>query len=715
MGLLVAAIVPLYAWASAPTAAERTTGLDAAVFPEPAVLYPAVDFWEDIFGEYSTNQSVVISTLAPDAVLEVLDFPPMMPDSGRNASEQGAIARNERALRTIVAAGGDAARMTPYAAQVYRTLRAAGVRDFGRLEGTLHVQRGLRERTRAALERSGRYDARIDGILSYYGLPAALARLPIIESSFRRSAYSFDGAAGIWQFMPSSARLYMTVDAVQDDRRDPWLSTRAAAQLLSANYAALGSWPLAITAWNYGRGGLQQALAATGDSTLAQLIENYRNPRFGFASKNFYAEFLAANAIADHAGEWFPGLHYDAPIRFDTVTTRRTLSWGALDRLADAGDGAFSLLNPEFNPAVVDGRLAVPAGSMIRVPVGEASRFERLYLAMATPPSLSVPTPSYVAASAPRAQYATYRVQPGDDLGRIAQRFGISVAQLMQANGLHDARDLQIDEVLHVPTGTDTGVPHFTSAVYRDVIFRVQPGQTLSGIAAREGSSVAAVQDANHLRGSEIHVGQVLSVPVSGQAPAPTAAASLQQAGTGSTTRYRVQPGQTLDGIATSAGISVAALRAANHLQGSDIRVGELLVLPTGAAPARAEDDAAEQADASVQAATYRVQPGQTLDGIAAHLRVSTAALQAANGLHDSLIHAGQRLVVPRGATARRTASSSRPAVLWEHVRPGQTLSGIAAQHGLSVALLRRANHLRDDSLLRVGMLLRIPAGGVAR
>lgn len=550
------------------------------------MLRPAVDFWEDIFGEYSTRQSVVISTRDPDAVLEVLEFLPLTPDSSRDAAEQGAVARNEAALRAIVAAAGDATKLTPYARGVYRALWRAGVRDFDRLEGTLHVQRGLRERTRAALERSGRYAGRIDAILADYGLPRALARLPIIESSFRRSADSFDGAAGIWQFMPSSARLYMQLDAVQDDRRDPWLSTRAAAQLLSANYAALGSWPLAITAWNYGRGGLQQALRESGDATLSQLIGNYDNPRFGFASRNFYAEFLAANAIANHAGAWFPGLQYDAPIQFDTVTTRRALSWETLDRLASAGDADFAELNPEFSAAVVDGRLAVPAGTMIRVPVGAEARLAHLSLGMATP---RPPVPDLALAGAPtpvpRVRYAGYRVRPGDDLGRIARRFDISVARLMRANGLHDARDLQIDELLRVPANADT--PHYASAVYRDVIFRVQAGQTLSVIASREGSSVAALMGANHLQGSELHIGQVLRVPVSARDAASAVAVRTPRTQGGAPAirqrRYRVRPGQTLSGIAASQGLSVAMLRQANHLHDDSLlRVGMLLRLPAG-------------------------------------------------------------------------------------------------------------------------------------
>jgi membrane-bound lytic murein transglycosylase D len=121
-----------------------------------------------------------------------------------------------------------------------------------------------------------------------------LAALPMVESSYNPQAYSKAGAVGLWQFIRSTGKQYLTIKRKRDDRRDPIRATEAAAHLLRHNYETLGSWPLAITAYNHGREGILTARAAVGSSAIEEIIARYNGPRFGFASRNFYAEFLAA-------------------------------------------------------------------------------------------------------------------------------------------------------------------------------------------------------------------------------------------------------------------------------------------------------------------------------------------------------------------------------------------------------------------------------------
>jgi hypothetical protein len=144
------------------------------------------------------------------------------------------------------------------------------------------------------LHRASKLLPRILTILRQHQVPAELAALPMVESTFNPAAYSKAGAAGLWQFIRSTGKQYSLISRRRDDRRDPVRATEAAAHLLRNNYEALGSWPLAIVAYNHGHAGIRAASTVVGSTAIEDIVARYNGPRFGFASKNFYAEFLAA-------------------------------------------------------------------------------------------------------------------------------------------------------------------------------------------------------------------------------------------------------------------------------------------------------------------------------------------------------------------------------------------------------------------------------------
>ena len=170
------------------------------------------------------------------------------------------------------------------------------------------AQRGIKERTAAGIKRSGRYIAQIQQIFRERGLPPELTYLPIVESSYDIGARSSVGAVGVWQFMPRTGREYMRVGAGIDERRDPLESSRAAASYLKQAYDYLGSWPLAITSYNFGQAGMARAVAEVGSDNLVDLIQQYNHPYWGFPPKQFYAEFLAAVEIGSNPSEYFSRL-----------------------------------------------------------------------------------------------------------------------------------------------------------------------------------------------------------------------------------------------------------------------------------------------------------------------------------------------------------------------------------------------------------------------
>jgi membrane-bound lytic murein transglycosylase D len=132
-----------------------------------------------------------------------------------------------------------------------------------------------------------------------------------VESGFYSRARSTAGAVGIWQFTRGTGRQFMRITRYHDDRLNPSTETEAAAQLLRSNYLTFGNWPLAITAYNYGTAGMAQAADEYADD-YGRIVREYEGPHFGFASKNYYAEFLAALQINRFEDAYFPNLRYES-------------------------------------------------------------------------------------------------------------------------------------------------------------------------------------------------------------------------------------------------------------------------------------------------------------------------------------------------------------------------------------------------------------------
>ncbi|MFT4046376.1 MAG: LysM peptidoglycan-binding domain-containing protein [Solimonas sp.] len=525
-----------------------TAGAPGDSFPRYDALKPAVTFWTRVFSQYSELQSVVHSSVYPNRIFAVLDYrddaattDKFVLDKRRRIEEQAARDHVDELLRQVQAKQYAPETMTADERRVYDLFAdVPGANKYNDQIGTARVQRGLKERTENALEVSNRYLPSMEQTFGGYGLPAQLTRLPLVESSFNLQAYSKAGAAGIWQFIPSSARIYMRLNDVVDDRRDPWTSTDAAARHLRDDYTMLQDWPLAITAYNHGRSGISRALTAINGKTLMDLIERWDGPRFGFASRNYYAEFLAAVDIEKAYRERAGAARSVTPIEFETVETKNYVPYDTLRRLCGASDDVFQRLNPAYRPEVIEGKLYVPPGHLIRVPYGSARAFEVGYAKLG----------DHERFDSQRAMFLLYKVARGDSLGKIARQYGVSQAAILKVNDLASAHKLRVGAVLKIPPKTESRPGPITVAVgdatpqqtlqqkivearqeQRDNdaarskgatpkkkaafrTHRVQSGQTLSSIAARYKVSVADLRSANQLKDSNIRVGQKLKVPL---------------------------------------------------------------------------------------------------------------------------------------------------------------------------------------------------------
>lgn len=520
--------------AGAEAEANDRLAKERKLFDRPAVLKGNIRFWRKVFAEYSDNQSAIHDMRKPDRVYAVLDF---RADAETLSKIQLARLKNseEGNQRERIAAelrSTAALVETPEAMNAeQRRLAALFAGDEAALAdaaSNLRAQRGLKERTREAISLSGQYLPEMERIFADAGLPRLLTRLPIVESSFNIKAYSKVAAAGLWQFMPGSARMYMRHNQIADERRDPWISTRAAAAHLKDDYDHLGSWPLALTAYNYGRGGVARALKDSNSNTLDEILVRFNGPRFGFASRNFYAEFLAATDVERDWKKHFGDVERKAAVRFETVSIERYTPYRTLVKASGLDAEKFRTLNPSYHDPVIAGRLYVPAGDNIRLPAGEAAAFKAAYARLGAGETFSKQ----------RQTQFSYRVKKGESLAAIARRYGTSEATLRSMNGLKKGK-LRAGKTLRIPNNgndspvqlaeagettaePDTKPDSKSSSKARGGKAKTQPlrthkvasGQTLSSIAARYKVSVASLQRHNTLpRSGVIKPGMKLKIP----------------------------------------------------------------------------------------------------------------------------------------------------------------------------------------------------------
>jgi membrane-bound lytic murein transglycosylase D len=267
-------------------------------FSTPSILQPNVDFWRQVYTQYGVEEFVLHDRENLGIVYEVVRVEETTNQAKALERARPEIRRLRERYEGILASlaqGSLPDELGPEAADVFRLWGCPCPPErLQRAAASIRVQQGLRQKVREGLQRAGSLMPRILAILKRHEVPVELAALPLVESSFNPHAASKAGAVGLWQFIKSTGKRYLTITRKRDDRRDPIRATEAAARFLRHNYEALGSWPLAVVAYNHGPEGIQAAKASVGSAAIEEIIARYTGPRFGFASRNFYAEFLAA-------------------------------------------------------------------------------------------------------------------------------------------------------------------------------------------------------------------------------------------------------------------------------------------------------------------------------------------------------------------------------------------------------------------------------------
>ena len=562
--------------------------IDPDLFPVPESLEPAVEFWKKVFVTYTSDQVVLHDERHLDVIYSVVDMSDLRTlgsselqiDRARIKRVRAEMSRVSRALRDL-AAGRPVMNLPADLRSIPTRMEhvAGGRSKYRRAAGMVRGQRGLRNRFEEAIETSGMFMPGIERTLSEYGLPLEIRCLPFVESMFNYRARSKVGASGAWQFTASTGRAFLQMDEAVDARSDVLLAAAGAARKLRRDYESLEAWPLALTAYNHGAGGMARAVRRLGTRDIAVVVEKYKSRTFGFASRNFYAEFIAAVISYVERESHFPNVEPFPEIRFDVALRDRYVALTDLATATGVDMDRLAELNPALDRTVLAGSLLVPPRYPLRVPHGMGAQFERAYAAL--PPDRK---PDRQAAFG-------YRVRRGDTLGGIARRFGSSVAELQRANRLPRADRIYIGQRLRIPqrgagrsapapvqraaiqapgaTAPASSGPEVASSVgqtIKETVHVVRRGESLHRIARKYGTSVQTLTAANNLRRPDlIHAGQRLVIPADGKE-----------------VLYRVRQGDTLSQLARTFRTSAARIRQVNGLRGNLIVVGQTLRIPAG-------------------------------------------------------------------------------------------------------------------------------------
>ncbi|MBU0960820.1 MAG: LysM peptidoglycan-binding domain-containing protein [Proteobacteria bacterium] len=420
----------LYLWTFLPA-----ISFAGEAFPRYPVIENNVRFWEKIYHQYSTSQAVVHDSYDLSkiyAVLPIIDQ--RIPGAAKiNAPIFKAVKKKYARILDELARG-----VTPRSdegkriAAMFRNDKPKRLQEAAT---SIRIQIGQKERFLEGFIRSGAYLADIRKIFRDHGLPEDLAYLPHVESSFNLKAYSKFGASGIWQFTRDTGRQFLTINYEIDERQDPILASRAAAQFLKKNHQLLGSWPLALTAYNYGPAGMLRAQKA--HTTYEKIFSSYDQGYFKFASRNFYSEFLAALSVAKKL-EKDPSLSLHRPAQVMTITLPGYIAVDDICNYFNVTPDTIKTLNPALRSSVLLGEKHVPKGYTLRLP---HSRQQKKLLA-------TLPQHLYHKNQKPT---KFYRVRSGDTAGKIAIAHGVSLKALMQANKLDDRASVLVGQNLRIP------------------------------------------------------------------------------------------------------------------------------------------------------------------------------------------------------------------------------------------------------------------------
>lgn len=409
-------------------------------------------------------------------------------------------------------------------------------------------------------ERSRPYLYHIVEELDRRAMPMEIALLPMIESAFNPTALSPASASGIWQFMPATGRHYgLRQDNWYDGRGDFTAATQAALDYLNKLYLDFGDWQLALAAYNCGEGCVSRAIQK---NALEGLPTDYASLNLPNETRHYVPRLLAIKNLIGNPEEY--GLEIEAlPNQpyFDQVTVQASMDVHSAARLAGMSSDEFIALNAAFPRKLIHSDTPVN----LLLPIDKVKTFQR---------NLE---------SGRWDSWKPYVAKKGERPSAIAKRFGVSVTRLAEHNQFHLKRGkfVRAQTILVPVKGRETAVAARPPSPAGQHV--VQRGETLFGVARSYGLSIAQVSEANPSLGTQLKVGQVIRLPA-GEAESRGAFQTAQlRTDTKSLqpVRYTVKRGDNLSAIAQRFDTSVAEIKALNpgFRKTSVVRTGQTVII----------------------------------------------------------------------------------------------------------------------------------------
>lgn len=576
------------------------------------------------------------------------------------------------------------------------------------IEQMEYYQGGGREHFKRYLERSGRYLDMMQDIFKSEGVPEDLVYLAIVESGFNVHAYSRAHAVGPWQFIGSTGRIYnLKIDSWVDERRDPEMSTRAAARHLKDLYERFEDWYLALAAYNAGPGKVSRAIQKSGTKNFWEIAEGGRK-YLRTETRNYVPKYIAATIMAKKPKSFgFNSLNYQEPIDYEKVAVETQTDLEVVAKCADVNVEEIKDLNPHLI------RGATPPNVMnyeVKVPMGSADSFRKRYAELPKSERIVV---------------LYHTVKHGETISSIARRYGVSKTMLLSANDIPYSRRnrIGVGKTLVIPKGgaaeeryvkADRSEKESAPTTKKLIYHRIEQGDTLGHIAERYNVPISHIASWNSInKGTTLRAGRKLKIyqpiyasqTVEGDMEGNDAESN--DADLSGTDTHRVKYGETLWSISRSYGVSVDDITKLNNLSSARaIKAGQMLAI-------RKRERVAETVPSRTESLsvnkTHRVESGESIGIIAEKYGIRMAELMAWNNIDDpGKIRTGRVLEIRETNTiARNVANKPQQFSGKRHrVENGEALITIAKMYGVKVEDLMAWNNIGDPRRIRAGQVL---------
>ncbi len=353
-------------------------------FQIPPALIPRVAFWFDVYSKYGSHQQIIHHIDYPWWIIEVIDTADIL--SGPANAQWLNVEKAKKMTKAKIAATRISFQRLAQKVRKSKELTDSeqvmlkkidllpgGIQaNLNQVAKRLRLQTGQKDFYLEGLRKSTRYLTYMEKIFTDRGLPKELTRLPLVESSFNEDAGSKVGALGIWQLMPAVSKKFISVTDEIDERKSPFKATTVAAKMFQENFRLLsGCWPLVVTAYNHGPGSLRKAVKDLGTDDIGVIITKYRGGSFGFASENFYSEFLAALIVEQYSKEVLGDLA-DLNLKLESASVEplnlpRNAKIGQILALSQLSAEEFISYNPDLKKALRLNRV-LPKGFTLFLP-----------------------------------------------------------------------------------------------------------------------------------------------------------------------------------------------------------------------------------------------------------------------------------------------------------------------------------------------------------